>query len=48
MKIGILNKVKEHEYYMSRGERRREDEKKRIAKMRKLNRRQNMRIVRGL
>jgi small subunit ribosomal protein S21 len=36
---GILNKVKEHQYYMSPGEKRREAEKKRIIKLRKLARR---------
>ena len=33
---GILNKVKEHEFFMSKGQKRREDEKKRIVKLRKL------------
>lgn len=40
MMIGILNKIKEHEYYMSKSEKRREAEKKRIAKLRKLARKQ--------
>lgn len=38
MTIGILNKIKEHEYFMSKGEKRREAEKKRMAKLRRLSR----------
>ena len=36
---GILNKIKEHEYFMSKSEKKREAEKKRLAKIRKLARR---------
>ena len=46
---GILNKIKEHEYFMSKSEKKREAEKKRIAKLRKLNRRNNsFRNTRGM
>jgi ribosomal protein S21 len=49
MMTGILNKIKEHEYYMSKSEKRREAEKKRIAKLRKLSRKGNGRgFSRGL
>ena len=42
MTSGILNKIREHEYFMSKSDKLREAENKRKAKLRKLARKNNL------